>query len=244
MNNDEITQDILYGLSHLSNTKHTFILKILFEQGVVSYIMRMDLSANKQNLQNSLRLIGNLLTGDDLMTDQMIQYGVINFLERLLNSPISEIRKEATWSLSNIAAGTKGHINSLINSSAFEKICELVKDPVLNVAREAVWTISNCLSGSDLEICFKMANKGVIHPIIYALIHLKQPSILGVTLEGLIQLFQHGDIVCQLDTPNPFVRHFIENGGLEPLEKLQEHQNMEMFRIVTEIIERYFLNKV
>ena len=201
----------------------------------------MDSSTSVQLIECALRIIGNLLSGDDLMTDEMIKYGVINLLERLLLHSFATIRREAAWSLSNIAAGTKGQIQAITESNAFVNSLELIKDPILDVAREAAWLISNCLSGADLNICFKLAAQGVIQGLIYLIVHHIEPTILAITLEGLNCIFQQGLIVSQFGNGrNPFVDSFINEGGVDFLEKLQEHKNDEIYTKTMSILEKYF----
>ncbi len=240
-NCDDTKSDILQALSNFTNSRYPFVFKQLIDSGVVSYLMNIDTKSPKQTITHGLRIIGNLLTADDQTTEEMIKYGVITILDKLLFYPLPQIRKEAAWCLSNIAAGTKGQINAIIDSGVIKRLGDLVKDAMLEVAREAIWTISNCLSGADLDLSFKLATNGAIPPLIYVLMNHQEPTILGITLEGLSNLFSQGEIVCQLsDNVNPFVNFFNKEGGVEYLERLQTHQNYEIYKLCINLLERYF----
>ena len=58
----------------------------------------------------SLRAIGNILTGDDVQTQFVINCSALPALQLLLDHPVSSIRKEACWAISNMTAGNKVQI--------------------------------------------------------------------------------------------------------------------------------------
>lgn len=56
-------------------------------------------------LTPALRAVGNIVTGNDLQTDAVINSGVLDVLGRLLEHSRLSIVKEAAWTVSNITAG-------------------------------------------------------------------------------------------------------------------------------------------
>ena len=63
----------------------------------------------------ALRTVGNIVTGDDLQTQIVINCGALPCLLRLLTSHKKSIRKEACWTISNITAGNKDQIQNVID---------------------------------------------------------------------------------------------------------------------------------
>ena len=63
----------------------------------------------------ALRTVGNIVTGDDLQTQIVINCGALPCLLRLLNSHKKSIRKESCWTVSNITAGSKDQIQNVID---------------------------------------------------------------------------------------------------------------------------------
>ena len=120
------------------------------------------------------------------------------------------------------------------------KICELVKDGDIDVVKEVVWTISNCLSGSDFETCVQLARMGVLEAICHVIANYGHKMLLGVALEGLAQAFAHGDIIKQIGEKNIFVDAFNRIGGLELLEKLQNHNDEDIYRSAVNLLETYY----
>lgn len=58
----------------------------------------------------ALRAVGNIVTGDDLQTQVVINCGALQCLHHLLSSIKETVRKEACWTLSNITAGNRQQI--------------------------------------------------------------------------------------------------------------------------------------
>jgi importin subunit alpha-6/7 len=203
-------------------------------------MMAIDLSGTKGVLEPPIRIVGNLLTGNDVLTERMISLGCIDFLGRHLNSPYKTIRRESTWGLSNIAAGTLSQVVVLAQSPVFPKVCELVKDPDVDVAREATWTISNCISGSDIDNCIKLLNCGVMDALLYVLANQSEPTFLQIALEGLKQLFIHGETIKNLTNQNPIITAFNGKGGIDHLERLQEHKDESVYKAITDILEKFY----
>jgi hypothetical protein len=59
----------------------------------------------------ALRTVGNIVTGDDMQTQIIINCGALPCLLNLLTtSHKKSIKKEACWTISNITAGTKEQI--------------------------------------------------------------------------------------------------------------------------------------
>ena len=70
----------------------------------------------------ALRTVGNIVTGDDLQTQVIINCGALPCLLNLLTtSHKKSIKKEACWTISNITAGTKEQV------TAFARVLSTVR---------------------------------------------------------------------------------------------------------------------
>jgi hypothetical protein len=61
-----------------------------------------------------LKIVGNIVTGNPLQTQAVIDSGILPFLAKLIINEKRTIRKESCWVISNIAAGTQQQIKALI----------------------------------------------------------------------------------------------------------------------------------
>lgn len=58
----------------------------------------------------ALRAVGNIVTGDDVQTQVILNCSALPCLHHLLSSPKESVRKEACWTISNITAGNRHQI--------------------------------------------------------------------------------------------------------------------------------------
>ena len=62
--------------------------------------------AHQSVVSAALRAVGNIVTGDDIQTQVILNCSVLPCLLHLLNANKESIRKEACWTISIISAGT------------------------------------------------------------------------------------------------------------------------------------------
>lgn len=65
----------------------------------------------------ALRIIGNIVTGNDVQTQAILNCRGLSSLNNLTKSINSQIRKDACWAISNITAG---------NTIQIQVICEII----------------------------------------------------------------------------------------------------------------------
>jgi importin subunit alpha-2 len=73
-----------------------------------------------------LRAVGNIVTGDDLQTQIILNCNALTALYQLLNSEKDTIVKEACWTISNIAAGNMQQIQAIIDAQIFPLLIKIL----------------------------------------------------------------------------------------------------------------------
>lgn len=77
-------------------------------------------------LMPCLRIIGNIVTGTEEQTQQVIDMDIIPKLFILLDHEKTTVRKECCWILSNITAGSSIQIGSVFSDiGKFQKLARL-----------------------------------------------------------------------------------------------------------------------
>lgn len=76
----------------------------------------MELLMHKQPnvVSAALRAVGNIVTGDDVQTQVILNCSALPSLLHLLGSAKESVRKEACWTISNITAGNRQQIQVII----------------------------------------------------------------------------------------------------------------------------------
>jgi len=188
-----------------------------------------------------LRTIGNIVTGDDYQTQIVINVTVLPCLSSLLNSPKKGIKKEACWTISNITAGNKSQIQAVIDSNIIPPLINLLANAEFDIKKEAAWAISNATSGGSPEQLRYLVAQGCIKPLC-DLLSASDARVITVALEGLENILKVGEQDAKHGggSRNQYADYIEEAEGLDKIEQLQVHQNIDIYEKAVKILETYF----
>jgi len=94
------------------------------------------LNHSNQSVQlPALRVVGNIVTGNESQTQLIIDNNALPSLLTLLSSTNDGVRKDTCWAISNITAGTEEQIQAVIDSDIIPKVISLLKDDSSGVCR-------------------------------------------------------------------------------------------------------------
>lgn len=104
--------------------------------------------------------------------------------------------------------------------------------------KEAAWAISNLTIGGNRDQVTRLIDEGVIPPFC-DLLTCKDAQVIQVVLDGINNMLKMSShIVDRLCTM------IEECNGLDKIEQLQNHDNIEIYKLAYDIIERYFSEDV
>jgi hypothetical protein len=191
----------------------------------------------------ALRTVGNIVTGDDAQTQFVIDNQVLTCLFQLLTQNHKKsIKKEACWTISNITAGNRGQIQAVIEANIINPLVQLLLHAEFEIKKEAAWAISNATSGGSQEQIRLLASAGCITPLCN-LLTCPDPRIVTVCLEGLENILKAGEADKESgmnDGINIYAQAVDECDGLDKIENLQTHDNVEIYEKAVKILERYW----
>lgn len=99
----------------------------------------------------ALRAVGNIVTGDDVQTQVIINCGALPCILHVLGSSKELVRKEACWTVSNIAAGNREQIQAVIDAHIFPVLIHILGTSEFKTKKEAAWAVTNATSGGTPE---------------------------------------------------------------------------------------------
>jgi importin subunit alpha-1 len=118
-------------------------LQAVIYSGVAQRLVEL-LMHDSVNVQTAaLRVVGNLVAGDESQAQVVLGFGVLSKLCTLLSHPKKSIRKESCWAISNITAGTPDQIDSVIDAQIIPPLLSILKNEESAVQKEAAW-VSEC----------------------------------------------------------------------------------------------------
>jgi len=231
---DEVLADACWALSYLSDGPNERITAIL-EHNIARRMVELLLHPSVSVQTPSLRMVGNIVTGDDTQTQAIINSSVLPSLLTLLSSVRKTIRKEACWTISNITAGNRNQVQAVIDANIIPRLIYLLKNSEFDIKKEAAWALSNATSSGSYDHIKCLVECNVIDPMC-DLLTSTDPKIVLVGLEALDNILKSGD----RDTENEFATKIEECRGLDKLENLQHHPTTEIYEKCVHILETYF----
>ncbi|CAL4068998.1 unnamed protein product, partial [Meganyctiphanes norvegica] len=188
----------------------------------------------------ALRAVGNIVTGDDVQTQVILNCSALPCLLHLLGSPKESIRKEACWTISNITAGNRSQIQTVIDTNIFPVLIDILGKAEFKTRKEAAWAITNATSGGTPAQIRYLVEQGCIPPLC-DLLTVMDAKIVQVALNGIQNILQLGEQESKNTFGvNPYAVLVEECYGLDKIEFLQSHENLEIYQKAFEIIEHYF----
>ncbi|XP_013777703.1 importin subunit alpha-7-like [Limulus polyphemus] len=231
--------DACWALSYLSDGPNEKIQAVI-DAGVCRRLVELLMYSNNIVVSAALRAVGNIVTGDDIQTQLMLNCNVLPCLLHLLSSAKESIRKEACWTISNITAGNRQQIQAVIDTNIFPAIIDILGKAEFKTRKEAAWAITNATSGGSPEQIRYLIQEGCIPPLC-ELLTVMDPKIVQVALNGLENILKLGELDAKdHGGVNPYAVMIEGCYGLDKIEFLQSHENMEIYQTAFDIIERYF----
>uniref|UniRef100_A0A804QPC7 Importin subunit alpha n=1 Tax=Zea mays TaxID=4577 RepID=A0A804QPC7_MAIZE len=241
---EEVLTDACWALSYLSDGTNDKIQAVI-ESGVFPRLVELLMHPSASVLIPALRTVGNIVTGDDMQTQCVIDNQALPCLLNLLTTNHKKsIKKEACWTISNITAGNKEQIQAVINANIIAPLVQLLQTAEFDIKKEAAWAISNATSGGTHDQIKYLVAQGCIKPLCDLLV-CPDPRIVTVCLEGLENILKVGEAEKNLGAGdvNVYAQMIDDAEGLDKIENLQSHDNTEIYEKAVKMLESYWLEE-
>ena len=236
---DEVLTDACWALSYLSDGPNEKIAAVI-ESGVAMRLVELLMHPSPAVQTPALRTVGNIVTGDDLQTQIVINCSALPCLLSLLSSVKKGIKKEACWTISNITAGNKDQIQAIFDANIIPPLIQVLEKAEFDIKREAAWAISNATSGGTHQQIKYLVSQSCIKPLCDLLV-CQDARIVTIALEGLENILKVGQADMALcGGVNLYAQYINEAEGLDKIEKLQSHSNKDIYEKAVNLLVTYF----
>ncbi|XP_046751623.1 importin subunit alpha isoform X2 [Diprion similis] len=232
---DDILADACWALSYMTDGSNDKIEAVV-ESGVVPKLVELLASPTISVLTPALRAVGNIVTGNDVQTDAIIAAGGLQHLAMLLQHKRMNIMKEAAWTISNITAGNSDQIQHVINAGLLPPLLQVLQFGDFKSQKEAAWAVTNLTSGGSIQQLALLVQLGVLTPFC-TLLEAKDWKTVLVVLDGLKNLLNAAQKMGEVDRVAILIE---EVGGLDKLEALQHHENVQVYQQAMVLIDTFF----
>lgn len=231
--------DAAWALSYISDGDDQRIQAVV-DLGVVPFLVQMMASGAQNLVVPSLRTLGNIVSGNESQTQAVVEAQVLAVLPALLANGKKSVRKEACWLLSNIAAGTPQQMQQLFAvPELLPMVLQCLSDSAeWDVRKEAAWVVSNISTSGKQQHIVHLVERGAIKPLV-DLMEVGDVKIVMLALEALEAILSIAEGMAS-STVAQYAQLIDEAGGVDLLEKLQEHENSKVYQKAVDIIEKYF----
>ncbi|XP_076639706.1 karyopherin alpha3 [Colletes latitarsis] len=228
-----ILVDSVWALSYLTDGGNEQI-QMVIDSGVVPRLIPL-LSHKEVKVQTAaLRAVGNIVTGTDEQTQVVLNSDALSHFPNLLTHQKEKICKEAVWFISNVTAGNQSQVQAVMDAGLLPLIISNLAKGEFQTQKEAAWAISNLTISGNRGQVVQLIREGVIAPFC-DLLSCKDTQVVQVVLDGIHNMLKlAGTQVEQL------ANMIEECTGLDKIEALQNHENVDIYKLAYDIIEQYF----
>ena len=240
-NDSEVLADTAWALSYLTDTGDAEQVSAVLSYVDVARLVSLLAHPSTAVHTPVLRVVGNLVSGQSEITNQVVKRGALAQLKGLVLSNKKSVRKEALWAVSNICADSQPMLQAVIDSGAMDRVCDLLRDGRNDgdIRKEAAWTVCNaCTVGNRQQVRTLVTDSRFrfLEILTSYLESSHDTKSIKTALEAVNAILTHGED----ELTNPYAAMLEECGGLSVIEDLQQDESEEVYHAAVDILERFY----
>lgn len=234
-----VRQDTCWAISYMTDGPDEQIA-LARNETILGAVVGMLEADTEMLIAPALRVLGNMATGNDEMTQAVIDVGTLKLIKPVINrSKSNSIIKECCWLVSNVIAGTQAQIQAVIEASVLPTIVGVLEQGDFKCQFEAGWVLANlCQGGTRQQILYLLHSTDVIQSICAVLPSTNADFNYNI-LEVLYTLLTSVSVLGE-EEMNKLKEDIEEKGGLDAIEELQNNDNEKVYQIAYKIVSEFF----
>jgi len=217
-------------------------IDVVLQAGIHKRVLNSYLNLESPLLEVAIRLIGNICSGSDSQTQEVLDLNLCDTLASVCECPKPRVRRILYWTLSNIAAGTPSQVKYLIKHPVFERALQGLKDSNQGVRIEVSTILGNI--SRVLEDDEKILGKLDKHlQEVKAGLEDRNPEVLIQVLKFCKKLLSHGryesDQIQVLE--NAMLEKLQDSGVMEAIASLLQFPNSKVSQKAAGILDEFQL---
>lgn len=235
---NDVLADACWALLFITEVDPSRAAKLLSE-GIGPQIVSLLKHPSSAVQTPALRVVGNILFGDEDQTQTMVNLNVLSGLEHLMKGDNKKLRKEACWGLSNIAAGNRTQIQAILDHAP---LMEILIYNALNaeyaIQLETIYVLCNAINGGTHEQIQKLVGMGIID-VLSQHLDFEDERALSTILQAVDHILDAG--LKDMKVPERYYADLFEqHGGLDKLEDLYNHNSNDIYKFSHTVIKKYW----
>lgn len=231
---EEVLCDALWALSHYSDGPNDIIQDVIDSGVLVKVVPLLSHPAHTVALP-ALRVVGNVVTGDTMQTNVVLQLGALPRLAPMITAERTRIRKEACWTVSNITAGDSAQIQQVIDAGILPLLVGCIRDAP-DVRKEVLWALANLTeNGLPVQIIAMVNLEGVVRGFKSALqnLEVRFKVVVLTAIHNILRKLRNAEM-------DVFKERMEALDVIGVMKKLQEHEDREVRGKVQGVLAAYF----
>ncbi|BFZ17288.1 hypothetical protein BsWGS_20327 [Bradybaena similaris] len=231
-----ILSDACWALRYIIADKCDLIKQVVESPGFLSRLVELLGIPKPSVIKSALKTIGIIACGGDSKTQAVIDCNVLQMLPPLLQHTDVNIKELACWVLSNITNGSSEQKQAVINCNLLPLVVGVLSTGDLKCQIEATWVIMGLTGRGTLEQIIYVVQCGAFQ-LFCDLLTTKETKLLDILLECIFNVLGATDTFGQVE---PLCVMLKEIGGLDKIEKLQNHEDSRVRFKSYMIIHKFF----
>lgn len=185
---------IIFQLTMISGT--SYLIDLLLTHDIMNVLFGYIHGSNIKLKKFCVKILGNMLSGNDVITQRIINKGALDLFKHLLETDDEDLLYEVVWGASNIAAGTCSQIEKIHQNGIVYKVIDILqnyielmpdahRDIKYRIAKECYYFLANIITGC-LEI------------VLSDLLCSPRFDVINLLFEGLNKFPRESDLLAQI----------------------------------------------